>query len=197
MIESYGEPLAALDLAPTEDAIAGAAWECCGVLVELSDGDRRLMAYAGWQAATWPGVKCGTCGLPMCLVTRPVTRAKKVEPAPSKLLTKAEMKERHAKRKAGTSILSPERPLHETPFGLPHRQHFGKKMCDVPRDVLVRALSYYRAKKRGYLQRSRELAAALAAAIEWIDSRPDTDFPRALLDDSSERMPWETTQEET
>jgi hypothetical protein len=189
---SIGDTLDVLDLAPTQDAIDGAAWACCNHIVELSDGDKRLAVYAGWHGALWPGVQCPTCGEPMAIVVRKIKRVVKREPAPTKLMTTTEIKARRVRRKAGTSTTT-DTPLHETLCPWPGEWN-GKRLHELPRHVLVRMVAYYSSAKRHDQRRAGELRAAAIATIAYLDARPDTEYPTALIDTDAP-MPWEKDDE--
>lgn len=77
--------------------------------------------------------------------------------------------------------------------------HFGKRMCDVPRDELHRGWRYYTNPLRAWQARSKEIVQHIDGTIAWIDAQRSTDFseyPAALRDDPDEVMPWDKPKEE-
>lgn len=92
----------------------------------------------------------------------------------------------------GTRLFSTETPLHETLHPWPG-EHFGKRLCDVPRATLHQLVSYYGAKKRRGIERYEELLAAAQHTLSMRDAGAGDfeSFPEALRDEDNDKLPWE------
>lgn len=180
--------LIALDLSPRLDHVANARWVCCDGIVEraFNAAEAAAASYTGWtDIFPWP--RCERCGGRMLIAVATPLVVERREAA-TRLLTRTEMKDAREKAERIKQQMAIETPLHETlmPFG----EFGGKRMCDVPPHELHRVRQYYASGRRRDKHRARELVAAIDAAIAWHLKRPDTEFPRALIDPEDDGLPF-------
>lgn len=171
---------------PTQDEIARSKFMCCDAGRALTASERAAAEYTGWTGI-YPWPTCSRCGGRMfVIVTQREQTPPKAEPK-THIMTRTEMlaAREHAKRVAA---ISTETPPHEAlmPFG----DYGGKKMCDVPNHELEKARVYFTSSRRRDRSRAKEIVDCIDAALAWKKARPETEFPRALIDASDDGLPF-------